>query len=399
MNRCYLSVSTLALLLSSAHAFSADKPVSPKLPPAPTVPQLVPVVPVVPVGLVYQGASKITSTTIASADVLDEQNLEITVAGAGKACNYYLTIKNTDSKAEWSFPKVSTFPAHDKISFPLTDAQYVHGSYELTTKARVNDVRPGVSCEGGGNVVAFKKVRRAIKLAADTPQIVDVTIEPTKKMDGVNRYRTDEQLSFVVVGNVENKDPKDAAKRCGWTAYLMDSAGTKTILGKGNQFGVLTVGAPMTSLPMGGYTFAVHTTAADDSPSTMGCLGGFKKQVDVFGKPGVITGIGLKGDGWAFNAIVEKGTVVVTPKIDGRQCTYRLITRVDHGPAQTQYLLHPTGGPIALPMEVYPHDETYVDYVIEGKSSGNSFEGGPCEGWAKGSITVYDRPGKQAIVH
>lgn len=337
---------------------------------------------------------KITSIAVDSNNIIDGEKLNITIAGEVKSCNYYLTITNTDTQLEWSFPKTSAFPAPDKINFDLADKQYTYGNFKLTAKAKANDVRPGTPCGGGGNYVTFKKSRRTIQLAADTPQIVDVNLQPGKKMGGTNRYRTDESLNFAVVGNVENKEAKDAAKRCGWTAWLTDNNGAKTTLGKGNQFGVTTNGA-LTGLVTGGYTLTVHTTAADDAPGISSCLGKATKSVDVFATPGVIKGLGVEAIGrspWPYEP--EYGLVTMTPKIDGPACVYKVTRIMNHGKAtRVTFHTHKDGAADAIPTEQYSDDETFLELIVEGMGVGG------CEGVAKKTLTVYDEPNKKGVFH
>lgn len=335
---------------------------------------------------------RITGIALGSNKVVDGQMLDVTVSGEGKACNYYLTITNTDSHDEWPLPKTSAFPAQDRLSLNLNDAQYPHGAYKLSAKARANDVRPGVACLGEATSMPFSKTRVAIKLAPDTPQIVGVLIEPGKKMGGVDRYRTDEAIKFNVVGNVENTDPKDDSKRCGWTIELVDSSQVAKVIGTNSQFGVWQTSAPLTGLATGKYMLTVKTTGADDGKAKQPCLGKATKQVDVFETPGVITGVHLMAyGGQGDNVLTQVGRVEITPQIAGPNCTYK-VTRIINGSGHVVTLHSHTAGQSDLlkPQDVYPDDKTNVDFTVAGSGMAGS-----CDGSAHKNINVYDN-GKAA---
>lgn len=349
-----------------------------------------PAIPPVPAG-------KITNMAIGSDNVLDGQKLDITISGEGKACNYYLTLTNTDTQQEWPLPKISAFPAQDRIQMDLPNPNYPHGNYKFTAKARPNDTRPGTSCQGGGNYITFKKTRPAIKLAADTPKIVDVLIEPGKKMGGTDRYRNDEVIKFNVVGSVENSSPQDSANRCGWTAQLIDKNGVAKDIAKDARFGVWQPSASFAGLATGDYMLTVKTTAADDGLAKQPCLGKAAKKVEIFSVPGVIKGFGVQSWGSPGGIGASYAEVIITPKIDGPTCMYRVIRKIDHGKGtKTTIHTHVAGVADKVPQEEYPHDETFLDITIEGISN-NYFEGGSCEGTANKSLTVYDDPGKPPI--
>ena len=345
--------------------------------------------------------SKITNMTIANDNIVDGQKLDITISGDGKACNYYLTITNTDTQQEWPLPKISTFPAQDKISMELTNPNYPHGNYKFTAKARPGDARPGESCQGGGNYIAFKKTRTAIKLAADTPKIVDVLIEPGKKMGGTDRFRNDETIKFNVVGSVENTGANDVANRCGWTAQLIDKNGAVKDIGKDSRFGVWQPSTSLAGVQTGDYTLTIKTTAADDGLAKQPCLGKVTKKVAIFGAPGVIKGLDLESMGYSVLSS-DTGVLFITPRITGPQCMYT-VTRKINGKNTTPTLqVHMPEGDFQerggkMLGENFPDDETLVEITIQGLST-NYFEGGSCEGSATKRITVYDKDGKKGVV-
>ncbi|MCY7389875.1 MAG: hypothetical protein LH481_17770 [Burkholderiales bacterium] len=346
--------------------------------------------------------SRITNMTIANDNVVDGQKLDITISGDGKACNYYLTIINTDTQQEWPLPKISAFPAQDRISMELANPNYPHGNYKFTAKARPNDTRPGESCQGGGNYIAFKKTRAVIKVAADTPKIVDVLIEPGKKMGGTDRFRSDETIRFNVVGSVENTSANDVTNRCGWTAQLVDKNGIAKDIGKDSRFGVWQSSMSLAGVGTGDYTLTIKTTAADDALAKQPCLGKATKKVAVFGAPGVIKGVDLESMG---NTILtsDTGVLFITPRITGPQCMYTVTRKINGKNTMPTLQVHMPDGDFKerggkMLGENFPDDETLVEITIQGMNT-NYFEGGSCEGSATKSITVYDKNGKKGVVH
>lgn len=337
--------------------------------------------------------------TIANDNIVDGQKLDITISGDGKACNYYLTITNTDTQQEWPLPKISTFPAQDKISMELTNPNYPHGNYKFTAKARPGDARPGESCQGGGNFIAFKKTRAVIKAAADAPKIVDVLIEPGQKMGGTDRFRNDETIKFNVVGSVENTSASDMANRCGWTAQLVDKNGVAKDIGKDSRFGVWQPSTSLAGVQTGDYTLTIKTTAADDGLAKQPCLGKATKKVALFGAPGVIKDFKIYAYGSSGGNIAGAtyGYLVLTPNISGAVCMYKVTRKINHGKSTNATLhVHKAGVSDELPREEYPDDETYLDITVEGMST-NYFEGGSCEGSVHKTVTVYDSPSKPPI--
>jgi len=343
-------------------------------------PAAAPAIPAAPTG------PKITSISLGSNKISDGQMLDVTVAGEGKACNYYLTITNTDSHDEWPLPKASAFPAPDKFSLNLSDAQYPHGAYKLSAKARTNDVRPGIACLGDVSSTSFNKVRTKMTLAADAPQIVGLLTEPGKKMGGTDRYRTDETIKFNVVGNVENTDPKDDSKRCGWTIELVDSNQVAKVIGTNSQFGVWQNSLPLTGVAMGSYTLTVKTTAADDGKAKQPCLGKATKKIDLFATPGMITDVNVLAYG-IENGLVQDGRAEITPKITGASCTYKVIRIINGGAGKKETLhTHIQGkSDVIAPQDIYPDDKTNVDFTVTGSGMAGS-----CDGYAHKNLTVYD---------
>lgn len=344
--------------------------------------------------------SKITNMTIENADVDDTRKLGITISGEGKTCNYYLTLTNTDTNQEWPLPKISAFPAPDNISIEMPYTNYPHGNYKFTAKARPGDARPGQPCQGGGNYIAFKRTRTAIKIAGDVPKIVDVLIEPGKKMGGTDRYRNDELIKFNVVGTVENSETKDAANRCGWTAQLVDKGGVAKTIGTGYRFSVWQSSMALTGVATGEYTLMVKTTSADDGLAKQPCFGKVTKKVEVFGAPGVIKDFKIYAYGSTGGNIggATYGYLVLTPNISGAACMYKVTRKINHGKATSSTLhVHKAGASDELPREEYPDDETFLDITVEGMST-NYFEGGSCEGSVHKSVTVYDDPSKPYII-
>lgn len=326
------------------------------------------------------------------------KKLGITIAGEGKACNYYLTLTNTDTNQEWPLPKISVFPAPDNISIDMPYTNYPHGNYKFTAKARPGDVRPGQPCQGGGNYIAFKRTRTAIKISGDAPKIVDVLTEPGKKMGGTDRYRTDELIKFNVVGTVENSEEKDKANRRGWTAQLVDKGGVAKTIGTGYRFSVWQSSMPLAGVGMGEYTLTVKTTGADDGLAKQPCFGKVTKKVEVFGAPGSIKGFGVhsygeRGLDLNFN---QYARVTIYPKIDGSMCMYKVTKKINHGKSiSVSYHVHKPGVADELPWEKYPDDETFLDITLEGM--GIPAGGGVCEGMVSKSLTVYDDPAKPKI--
>jgi hypothetical protein len=342
---------------------------------------------------------KITSITLADSQIETSQHLSVSVAGEGRACNYYLTIVNTDTQQTWELPQVAAFPAPDSVKIDTSQSQYAHGNYKLTAKARDNDVRSGVKCQGGGNFVAFKKVRPSLSLSG-MPQVVDVQITAGKKMGGTTRFRTDELIKFNVVGSVENNEAKDAANRCGWTAQLIDNNGVAKTIGKDTRFGVWQTGTPLTGFATGDYTLTARYTSENAGATTNPCLGKATKKVEIFRAPGIVKNVSLEiyadTDGFTDRAYVR-----ITPKIDGPTCQYKIHRSVNHGKnvIVTNHWHKEGIVDVAVPAaDVYPDDETYLDITVLGIAD-NYFEGGSCDGSVSKSVTVYDDKSKKPVYH
>lgn len=358
-------------------------------PPVATAPAKAPVATPPPV-------PKITGITLDSNNVQIGQPLGLTVSGEVGACNYYLTIVNTDNNEEWPLPKISAFPAPQHMLIEMNSPQYSYGNYKVSAKARSNDVRPGPSCQGGGNFVAFNKPRPVLHAAADAPQIVDVLIEQGKKISGANRYRSDEAIKFNVVGSVENSAPGDDAKRCGWTLQLVAKNGTATTIGANSRFGVWQSSKPLAKLEMGSYTLTARTTGEDDALAKQPCLGKATKNVEIFGVPGVIKGLGLQVSNNAAD-IKEVGTVDMSPQIVGPTCSYKVTRIINKGKAvNVTTHMHVEGVADKLPRDFYPDDQTELTLIVSGTGQ-NYWQGGSCEGSAQKILTVYDD--KKEVMH
>jgi hypothetical protein len=347
----------------------------------PAKPPAAPAAPAVPAP---PSGPKINSISLGSNKIVDGQMLDVSVAGEGKACNYYLTVTNTDNNDEWPLPKTSAFPATDKYALNLNDAQYPHGAYKITAKARSNDVRPGIACLGSATSTPFTKAR--LKMTVDLPQIVGVLLEPGQKMGGTDRYRTDETIKFNVVGSVENTDPKDEAKRCGWTIELVDSNQVAKVIGTNSQFGVWQNSAPLTGLAQGAYTLTVKTTGADDGKAKQPCLGKASKKVDVFAVPGMIKDVKVMTYNSTFNPPARQGRTVITPVIAGETCIYK-VTRFVAGAGNVVTMHTHTKGQSdeIQQQDQYPNDKTTVDITVAGTGTPGS-----CEGSAHKTVIVYD---------
>ncbi len=320
--------------------------------------------------------AKITSIEISDTNIFDGKNLDITINGEGSACNYYLMISNTDNKDEWQLPKISTFPNADKFSMAMPSTNYQPGNYKITAQAKPNDTRPGVSCLGGGNAVTFKKTVAKINLAANTPMINDVFIEPGKKMGGTNQYRNDELIRFNVAGSVENSDGKDVAKQCGWTALLVDSNGVSKNIGANSKFGVMQNSLPLTGLTTGEYMLTVKTTAVDDGLANQPCLGKATKKVFIFNLPGKIKSTSfLRGSGFT-----------VLPSITGLLCKYKVTLAYNDGGGLKTIVTQSVYIPGVKPSNYFDiSDSSFVDAVVEGVDNIQS-EGNSCEG--RGHVNV-----------
>jgi hypothetical protein len=211
-------------------------------------------------------------------------------------------------------------------------------------------------------------------------------------MGGTDRYRNDETIKFNVVGNVENTDAKDAAKRCGWTIELVDGNQVAKIIGVNNQFGVWQNSMSLTGLAQGPYTLTVKTTAADDGKANQGCLGKATKKVDVFSVPGMINDVNVMTYG-LLNMSVEEGRAEITPKITGESCEYKVSRYVAGvGTIVTQHFHVKGKSDLISPQDMYPDDKTFVDITVSGTGSALS-----CEGSAHKTVIVYDDANKQPI--
>lgn len=341
---------------------------------------------------------KIYGLTIAKAEVVEGQPLDLTVQGSGGACNYHLSIVNTDTQQEWKSPRTSKFPAFDKIAFDLPSPNYPHGNYKIIALASSNDNGTEKPCQGGSNTVAFKKTRQAIALAADTPTIKEVQIQQGNKMGGTDRFRNDEKLNFAVFGNVENSDVNSAQKRCQWTAKLVDSKGLAKLVGNGFSFNVYRpYGAALTSYVTGNYTLQISPTPVADPTDTKPCMGSAAKKIEIFGAPGTIKGMRLStfAGGTGVNPLTQENSLLIEAIIVGPNCNYK-ITQKAKGKSNVSppRMFNPAMGNMsnAPYIQKYYDDVTEVEVTIDGISSDPhaKFEGGSCEGSVTGSITVFD---------
>ncbi len=347
-----------------------------------------------------ESTPKITGLTIANAEVVDGQPLELTVEGSGGACNYHLSIINTETQQEWKSPRTSKFPAFDKIAFDVPSPNYPHGNYKITAVAATNDSGTEKSCQGGSNTLAFKKSRLAIKLSADTPTIKEVQIQQGKKMGGSDRFRNDELLNFAVFGNVENSDASSYKKRCQWTAKLVDSKGAAKFVGNDFSFNVYRpYGAALTSYATGSYNLQISPTPVTDPTDTKPCMGSATKKIEIFAAPGMINGVDLASRGENLFT-KETGLLFMSPRISGPQCMYTVTRKVDGKNTLTTQHVHMPDGDFKdfggqMVGEAYPNDETNVEVTVQGFGA----PGLACDGVAKRSITVFDKPGKPGVVH
>lgn len=277
----------------------------------------------------------------------------------------------------------------------MNSPQYGHGNYKATAHARANDPRPGVAC-GGEGAASFSKVRPIIAAPADQPRIIDVLVEPGKKMGGVDRYRSDEWIKFNVVGTVENALSKDAAKRCGWTARLVDKNGMSTNIATGSGFGNWQ-DASLANIATGAYTLTFATTRADDGLAGWPCLGKVTRKVDVFAQPGWVTGLKLTSNG-VEGVANQWGILFISPQISGPACMYS-VPRVGGGKNFTTTHMHQPGGDFTnfggqMTGEDYPNDQSVVEVSIQGFGA----SGLACDGVAKKTIRIFDQPGKAGVV-
>ncbi|MCY7389874.1 MAG: hypothetical protein LH481_17765 [Burkholderiales bacterium] len=354
----------------------------------------------------------IISIIVPTITLVDDPKLAVQIIGSGKLCQYHLVVINTDTNKESYFPQTSKFPVLVHANLPLD--QYAHGNYKVAAMAYGTDKSSGQACLGGGEYTTFKISRKKVTISGDFPKITDVTIKPGKST-AANTYRADESLTYSVLGSVDNLDPKNADKRCGWSLLLTDANGQVTQLGNGTFFAMQNT-ASLAAFKPGSYTLTAKTTVGDDNLAKMSCLGVATKNITIAAIPGQIKGLklearGFHGDGSAFakaldngvidflspftsliNAFVaDNGILRITPVIDGPQCAFR-VTRTINGGAKTNSIpqIHKPGVSDKQPAQIYSADETNVQITIDAGETEKLL--GACEGSITKTITVRDNP-------
>ena len=354
----------------------------------------------------------ILSIMVPTATLVDDPKLAVQILGSGKLCQYHLVVINTDTNKESYFPQTSKLPTLVHANLPLD--QYAHGNYKVAAMAYGTDKSSGQACLGGGEYTPFKIVRPKIMVNADFPKITDVTIKPGKST-AANTYRADESLNYSVLGSVDNLDPKNADKRCGWSLLLTDANGQVTQLGNGTFFAMQN-SASLAAFKPGSYMLTARTTAADDNLAKMSCLGVASKNITIAAIPGQIKGLklearGFHGDGSAFakaidsgvidflspftsliNAFVaDNGILKITPVIDGPQCAFRVTSVINGGAKSNSFpQIHKPGASDKQPAQVYSADETNVQITVDAGETEKIL--GACEGSITKTITVRDNP-------
>ena len=353
----------------------------------------------------------ILSIVVPTTTLTTDPKLAVQITGTGKTCQYHLVVINTDTNKESYFPQTSKFPALVHVNLPLD--QYAHGNYKVAAIAWGTDKSSGIACLGGGEYAKFNISRPKITAPADWPKITDVTIKAGKST-AANTYRPDESIGYSVLGSVDNLDPKNADKRCGWT-LLLEGNGQSTQLGNGTFFNMQNT-ASLAAFKPGTYILKAHSTGGDDDLAKLSCLGSATKTITIIPVPGQIKGLklearGVHGDGKAFakaidnnvvgffdpvvaivNAFVaDNGILKITPIIDGPKCFYRVTQVINGGKAPfAGPQMHTPGTPDKQPAQVFSDDQTNVQVTIDAGDLEKTL--GACEGSVTKSITVRDDP-------
>lgn len=359
----------------------------------------------------------IVSIMVPTTTLVSDPKLAVHVTGTGKLCQYHLVVINTDTSKESYFPQTSKFPALVHANLPLD--QFAHGNYKVAAMAWGSDKASGIACQGGGEYTPFKIERPKIAVGADWPKITDMVLTPGKSA-AANTYRADESLAYAVKGSVDNLDPKNADKRCGWTVML-EGNGQSVALGNGTFFN-MPMSASLAAFKPGNYTVKAHTTPGDDSLAKMSCLGFASKPITIVAVPGQIRGLkleakGIHGDGKAFaqaidngvldffspftslvNAFVaDNGVLKITPIIDGPTCFYRVTTHINGGGGPMVVpQKHVPGATHKQPVQVYSADQTNVEVTVDAGDVEKTL--GACEGSVTKTIVVQDDPKLPVVV-
>jgi hypothetical protein len=360
----------------------------------------------------------IISIMVPTTTLVSDPKLAVHVTGAGKTCQYHLVVINTDTNKESYFPQTSKFPALVHANLPLD--QFAHGNYKVAAMALGADKNSGMACLGGGEYTPFKIERLKLTMDPSWPRITDLTVNPGKSAT-VSTYRTDESLGYSVLGSVDNLDPKNADKRCGWTV-LLEGNGQSIQLGNGTFF-KMPMTASLAAVKPGSYTLKAHTTAGDDNLAKMSCLGSVSKAITIVAAPGQIKGVklearGIHGQGSdienALNhtsvdllfppafianlATPDYGVLRITPQIDGAKCYYKVSIRANGGALPTFGVNVHTPGVAEKPtVRVWSQDVVNVDVTIEAGDQEKAL-GAPCEGTITKSIQVKDDPKLPLVV-
>ncbi len=368
--------------------------------------------------LVVSGAEPktghITSIIVPTTSLFADQELVVHVMGSGKICRFHLVIINADTNKESYFPQADKIPV--LLHANLNLSQFPYGNYKVAAMAWGTDKTSGMACQGGSDYQEFKIVRAKITLALDTPKITDMNIKPGKS-SLANTYRTDEAITYSILGNVNNVDASNASKKCGWTFLLADSNGQSTKLGTGATFTTEQTSATLTAFKPGSYTLKAKTTADDDSLAPQSCLGLASRKITIEAAPGQIKDVKLEawgvlgngsdlaqslGDGgfdFVFppaalaNALTpENGVLKITPMIDGANCYYRVTRVINDTNTNISYLnLHKAGALDKLPIQIYSPDQTTVQITINAGDTEKA-QGKACDGSVTKTISVQDDP-------
>ncbi len=416
--KCSLELSRISKLVIGALSLTAfavsATPPPPKNPVGAGIPAtatLAPAGSATTVSGVEAKPGNILSIVVPTTTLTTDPKLAVQITGAGKTCQYHLVIINTDTNKETYFPQTSKFPALVHANLPLD--QYAYGNYKVTAMAWGTDKSSGIACLGGGEYTKFNISRPKITAPADWPKITDVKLTAGKSATA-NTYRPDESIGFSVLGSVDNLDPKNADKRCGWTV-LLEGNGQSAQLGKGTFFN-MPGSASLAAFKPGTYTLKAHTTSGDDDLAKLPCLGSATKAITIIPVPGQIKGLklearGIHGNGKDFakaidnnvvgffdpviaiaNAfIADNGILKITPIIEGSKCYYRLTQLINGGKAPfTGPFLHTPGTPDKFPAQVFSDDQTNIQVTIDAGDLEKQL--GACEGSITKSITVRDDP-------
>lgn len=355
-------------------------------------------------------AGKIMSITTPQPAVVAETTdgivVPFTINGKGTACTLQVYPHNQQDPQP-VMVNVEKFPVTVMIKFPHKPDDYKMLAWGTGQKA----------CDSTAE--ANLKVR--IKLAIPKmPTITGLFLAPVVSHNA-EAWRQDEAVDFYVAGNLKNND--DPTLQCGWTLF-MNGIGQSKVVTTGSKFtmGQIIPATFFSAFEPGDYTMRVKSSGADDTKANQDCKGEASQKFKLLRATATIKAVVLKafayhyyagnssGDptpgsgegrypqfcnncGNIFSPAHDIGLLRITPIfVKGQICSYSITQKFNGKQTKSAVIYTPDNamGGISADapprLNVYSDDKTTVTVTVLGTAG----PGGPCEGSATNTITVYD---------